>query len=165
MSSIGPCYSQGWWLLLSPRQQTQMSLWRRCWRCLSDRCCPAPLEPECLPFYLWWRIIVMCCIKHCILQVPPYVIEVTSSVTYRGCCCGMKALTCTTLPQTPPGGCMLSAAETWACGWTLHWWRPEHKKYSSSTIEMWLTKSQRPVLNYCKQNDQSGVKLVSWGTG
>lgn len=59
-----------WWLLLSPQLQTQTSQWTRCWRCLSDRRRPHPL-----PFYLWWRIVIVilycagvhfftCCVYH-----------------------------------------------------------------------------------------------------
>lgn len=73
-------------------------------------------------------------------------ISVTSSVIYPGCCCGMRALTCTTLPRTPLGGCTLSVAETSACEWTLHWWHPEHeggkkKKKSGSAIEIYSPKA------------------------
>lgn len=54
------------------------------------------------------------------------------AVTHPGCCCGTTAPTCTAPPRTPPGGCTLAAAETWAGGWTPHWWRPEHKRTQNS---------------------------------
>lgn len=123
-------FRKRWWVVLSPQQQTQMSRWRRCSYCLSDMRRPAPLWPKCLPFYLWWRIIIVMC---CAILYWSWKWHNIVRVTHLGCCCGTRALTCTTLPQTPPGGCKPSATETSACGWTLCWWHPEHTKNTTLT--------------------------------
>lgn len=68
------------------------------------------------------RCLLLLCLFFCVGQKELH----NASVTHPGCCCGMRALTSPTLPQTPPGGGKPCAAEPSACGWTLRWWRPEH---------------------------------------
>lgn len=110
-----------WW---SPQQQRRTSRWTRCWCCPSGRRPPVPRpRPFCLQ---WWKVKTWKWAADFHLNFPVCIPcgRGVSGWFYLGCCCGRTAPTRTGRPQTPPGGCRPSAAETSACGWTLHWLRP-----------------------------------------